>query len=137
MLTMDDLEFALEYASGGSLLGAESHIRKDTGEIINYDEDGNFEALPDDIDDPAKYVQVPTKQELGLGKPLALEFAEQVVPERFDQVREIFRRKGAYGRYKDLLEREGKLEAWYEYEHSKTRVKLLEWCEENDIRIAT
>jgi hypothetical protein len=51
--------------------------------------------LPDDIEDDEKYIAIPDKRELGLGKPLALEFAREFLPGDFDDVRHIFDRKGA------------------------------------------
>ena len=47
----------------------------------------------------------------------------------------IFRRKGAYSRYKDFLESKGVLENWYEYENERQKVALKEWCKENNIEV--
>ena len=45
------------------------------------------------------------KNDLDLGSRLALRFADQHLPEKAaDKVYDIFRRKGAYARFKDLLE---------------------------------
>ncbi|MCK5351545.1 hypothetical protein KAJ77_03150, partial [bacterium] len=51
----------------------------------------------------------------------------------YDDVLGIFRRKGAYGRFKGLLEQKGLLEEWYAFEEEKTRERLLRWCEENGV----
>ena len=58
----------------------------DVGDEMNED-------LPDDIDDGEKYVQLPDKRELNLGKPLVLDFVREVLPEDFDDVRDMFRRR--------------------------------------------
>ena len=50
--------------------------------------------LPDDINDEEKYVALPDKRELGLGKPLVLDFARQFLPDDFDDVRYFFSRRG-------------------------------------------
>ena len=50
------------------------------------------------------------KRELDLGKPLVLDFAREFLPDDYDEVRHIFSRRGAYRRYKNLLERRGALE---------------------------
>jgi hypothetical protein len=92
--------------------------------------------VPEDIDDAGKYIQIPDKRELGLGKALALEFAEQRLPREFDEVQRIFRKKGAYARFKHLLERAGALEQWYEFEASAQEKALREWCEENSIEVS-
>jgi hypothetical protein len=54
--------------------------------------------LPDDIGDSEKFLQIPDKRELDLGKPLALDFARQFLPGDFDDVLQFFRGRGAYAR---------------------------------------
>jgi hypothetical protein len=70
-----------------------------------------------------------------LGKALVLEFTSLYLPEELDQVSSIFRRKGAYSRYKDLLERKGALEDWYQFEEERRGSALKEWCQENHIEL--
>jgi uncharacterized protein UPF0158 len=101
----------------------------DVGDEVN-------EELPDDIDDPEKYVQLPDKRELDLGKPLVLDFVREVLPEDFDDVRDMFRRRGAYARFKDLLDRRRALEHWYDFERKATERALREWCKENSIELS-
>jgi hypothetical protein len=55
--------------------------------------------------DDEKYISIPDKRELNLGKPLVLDFAREFLPVDYDEVRHIFSRRGAYRRYKDLLVR--------------------------------
>jgi hypothetical protein len=74
----------------------------------------NDEELPNDIDDE-KYISIPDKRELDLGKPLVLDFACELLPVDYDEVRHIFSRSGAYRRYKDLLVRRGALKRWYDF----------------------
>jgi hypothetical protein len=57
------------------------------------------------------------------------------LPEELDRVYSIFRSKGAYSIYKDLLERKGFLDEWYKYENERQKVGLKEWCRENNIEI--
>jgi uncharacterized protein UPF0158 len=94
------------------------------------------EELPDDIDDEEKYVQLPDKRELDLGKPLVLDFVREVLPEDFDDVRDMFRRRGAYARFKGLLIRRRALEQWYDFERKSTERALREWCEMNSIELS-
>jgi hypothetical protein len=70
--------------------------------------------LPDDIDHE-KYIAIPDKVELDLGKPLVLDFAREFLPDDYNEVCHIFSRRGAYRRYKDLLVRRGALERWYDF----------------------
>ena len=69
-----------------------------------------LEQLPADIEDEEKYLPIPDKRELGLGKRIALDFSREFVPDDFGVVQEIFRGRGAYGKFKDLLARKGALE---------------------------
>lgn len=72
--------------------------------------------LPENIEDGSIYVAVPNKHDLNLGKNPALTFTEEQLADSYQTVANIFRQRGAYGRFKDLLERKGCLQAWYDYE---------------------
>jgi len=113
----------------------QAFLNKATGEIHWYSElaDG-FEELPEDIDDE-KYIEIPHKHELDLGKNLVFEFAHQYLPDDMEAITLIFRRKGAYSRFKALLERKGYLDRWYEYESQAQGKALRAWCEDNAIEI--
>ena len=76
----------------------------------------DLDELPDDVGDSEKYLQIPDKRELDLGKPLALDFARQFLPKDFDEVRQLFSKRGAYARFKDLLDRRRALDQWYDFE---------------------
>jgi len=93
------------------------------------------EELPEDIDDGRVYVSIPHKHDLNLGKHLALAFAEEHLEASFDAVAGFFRQRGAYGRFKDLLERKGLLQAWYDYEARATEAALRAWCAGQEIAI--
>ena len=93
------------------------------------------EELPDDLDTSDRYLVVPHKTELDLGKDLALRFAAREIPDYSEQVASIFRSKGAYGRFKQLSEDKGVLEKWYKFEEEATEKALREWCAANDIQI--
>jgi hypothetical protein len=57
------------------------------------DLDGLADELPDDIEDDEKYIAIPDKRELDLGKPLVLDFAREFLPDDFDEVRYIFSKR--------------------------------------------
>jgi len=57
-----------------------------TGEIFWHTEIGdNEEELPEDIDDE-KYIAIPYKNDLNLGKQLALSFLQEYLPEPMEKV---------------------------------------------------
>jgi len=61
---------------------------------------------------------------------VALDFAAQELPARFEEIDAIFRRKGAFRRFKDLLEREGLLDRWHAFEEAAEAAALRDWCYE-------
>lgn len=103
----DDLLAAYEWVSS-SPGDSEAFVSRITGNVhwssntMELDDD-----LPEDIEDTCIYVAVPNKHDLNLGKNLALTFAEEQLSDSYQTVADFFRRRGAYGRFKDLLERKG------------------------------
>jgi len=85
--------------------------------------------LPDDPE-TAGYILVPHRRDLDLGKKLALAFAVEELPEAQMDVRDIFSRKGAYRRFKYLLQAKGALERWYAYEERAIEAAMCRWCDD-------
>ena len=112
-----------------------AYLCKETGEIYYTSEMGESDELPEDIDDNDKYIAIPHKNELDLGKILVFEFTKKYLPEEVEKVYSIFRHKGAYSRYKDLLERKGSLDDWHNFEDERQKQALKEWCRENEIEL--
>jgi hypothetical protein len=139
-VTFNDIfdAFLFVDASGGS--GQDAYVCRRTGKIFFHAELSDLaefnDELPDDIADDEKYVAIPDKQELGLGKPLALDFARECLPEDFDEVRDIFSRSGAYPKFKGLLARRRAVDRWHKFENDATNRALCEWCELHSIPLA-
>ena len=91
--------------------------------------------LPDDVEDEEKYLAVPEKHDLDLGRPLVMDFVRQTLPDDVDDVRDMFRSKGAYARFKGLLTRRRALDQWYEFERMATERALREWCALNEVEL--
>jgi hypothetical protein len=134
-ISFDDIENAFFFVSMDQKFMHNAYLCKETGEIFYTSEIGDSDELPEDIDYPDKYISIPHKNELDLGKALVIEFTSEYLPEELDRVYSIFRRKGAYSRYKDLLESKSVLEVWYEFENERQKVALKEWCKENNIQL--
>ncbi len=129
----DDILTAFEFVSAGDSDNS-AYLCRETGAVVWHTEIGdNFEELPDDIDDEAKYVAVPGARDLDLGKPLVMRFADEELADHYDEVAQIFSRRGAYRRFKDLLTREGALDKWYAFEAAAKEKALREWCAENGV----
>ena len=132
-VSFSDLQLAFEFVSSGGMGENEAYVDRQSGKIYWHSESGdNDEKLPDDIDDE-KYIAIPDKKELDLGKALPLDFAREFLPDNYDEVRQIFNRRGAYGRFKDLLLRRGALERWYDFSNKAEEAALREWCAANGI----
>lgn len=134
-VSFDDIENAFFFVSMDKMFMNNAYLCKETGEIFYTSEMGDSDELPEDIDGPDKYISIPHKNELDLGKALVIEFTSEFLPEELERVYSIFRRKGAYSRYKDLLESKGVLEDWYKFENERQKVALKKWCRENKIEI--
>ena len=132
----DDLLAAYEWVSS-SPDDSDAFVSRVTGNVhwssstMELDDE-----LPEDIEDGSIYVAVPNKHDLNLGKNLALTFAEEQLADSFQTVANFFRQRGAYGRFKDFLERKGCLEAWYAYEAKATELALREWAAEEGLSIS-
>ena len=133
---LDDLEFALLFLGGGDMYGNAAWVCRESGAVLCHsDEFDEFGPLPDDIDDENRYVPIPGQHDLDLGKPLALQFARTHLPACYEQVCWMFAHRGAYARFKDLLERQQSLDAWYQWEAEQTRQALRAWCADNGITL--
>ena len=114
----------------------QAFLCKQTGKLYYHSElCDDLDSLPDDIDDSEKFLPIPDKRELDLGKPLALDFAREFLPDDFDDVRRFFSRRGAYARFKDLLHRRACLDQWYDFEGKAEEKALRLWCELNSIEV--
>ena len=130
-----DIEDAFFFVSMDQKFMHNAFLCKETGQIFYTSEMGDSDELPEDIDDSDKYIDIPHKTDLDLGKALVNEFTSKYLPDEVDKVYSIFRRKGAYSRYKDLLDRKGVLDDWYAYEKERQEVALREWCRRESIEL--
>jgi Uncharacterised protein family (UPF0158) len=130
-----ELRDAFDFVSTGEAFDHSAYISLDTGQVFWMSTDADLQEgdAPQDIDDSDRYVALPSQCELGLGRRLALAFAADELPDDYDTVAGFFRRRGAYGRFKGLLDTRGKLERWYEFENRATDEALAAWCAEHGI----
>jgi len=134
-VNLDELEMAFAFSDG---LGEPTpvYVSRLTGELVYDAEDFTGEPCPvEDIDCHPDYVHLPDAFDLDLKQALVWRFVRAHLPEQEPEIREFFRRRGAYGRYKSLLESEGKLEDWFEFENRSTREALVDWCRHNGISV--
>jgi hypothetical protein len=138
--SFSEIELAFEFVSSESVGMNEAFLCRRTGKIYWRSDalglDELEEEIPDDIEDEEKYIAIPNKRELDLGKPLVLDFARDVLPDDFDEVRDMFSRRGAYRNFRALVTRRNVLDRWYAFEAKATERALREWCELNSVELA-
>src|SRR5262249_3743161 len=122
-VSFQDILSAFEFVSFGGMGEHQAFLCRESGKIYWHSDVSDLAGsddldgeLPDDIENDEKYVAIPDKRELDLGKPLAMDFARQFLPKDFSEVRQIFSKRGAYAGFKDLLARKGALDRWYDFE---------------------
>jgi len=133
---LSELLDAFDWVSASGMFENQAYVNRESGKVYwssSTDELG--EELPEDIEDGTLYIAVPHKNEFDLGRSLVLRFVEEQLPDSYERVNGYFHKRGAYARFKDLLERHGRLEAWYQYEARAVEQALREWCEENGLQI--
>ncbi|HTD29712.1 MAG TPA: hypothetical protein VK660_10015 [Xanthomonadaceae bacterium] len=131
---------AFEFTSFSVTVDCTAYVDLETGSLYCVSDHMDLELeedRPDDLETSDRYLALPHKNDLDLGKDLAFAFVHQHLPGEFDKVAGFFRARGAYGRFKDLLDRRGALHAWYAFEEQATESALREWCGRHDIRLVS
>jgi hypothetical protein len=97
---------------------------------------GDFgDELPPDLEDASLFAAVPHKNELDLGRALVFEFLEAQAPALVPMAEAFFRQRGAYAKFKALLERQQLLAQWYDHEAMATQRALQAWASDNGFRV--
>ena len=131
-----ELRSACDFVSFGAPLENSAYICLDTGRIYWQSALSDLEDeedLPDDLETSDRYLAVPHRNDLDLGRRLVLSFVERELPDDISTVVGFFRRRGAYGRFKELMHARSLLARWYDFESRATDEALLAWCAENGI----
>jgi len=131
-----EIENAFMYVAS-AMYGMNSAVLcKDTGKILYRSDTAGIDEIEDEDNlDWDQCIEIPHKNDLDLGRELVFEFVEEYLPADYDRVRQMFRRSGAYSRYKALLEQRGLLKKWDDTENSREERALRKWCEENEIEL--
>jgi hypothetical protein len=134
-LSYRDLLVAFECVSAGAPGETEAYICLTTGRIylvstlVDSDEE-----VPDDIEMSDRYLRLPRRWELGLGRDLVFDFVRSDMPDEWDKMVEFFRRRGAYAEFRQMLRAHGKLDQWYAFETGAVEKALRDWSREHDIQ---
>ena len=130
-----DIEDAFDYVGSQSYGMNEAYLSLDTGKIYYISNLGDSDDLPDDFEESDRYIEIPHKNDLRLGRRLVDEFIGTAAPQLATNVSGIFRARGAYGRFKSLLERHGLIDKWFKFENERELNAIRAWCRENKIQL--
>lgn len=133
---LSELVDALEVTSFAGITGA-AYVSRDTGAVYCTSEDMRDADpdLPEDLDDDALYERMPSRNDLDLGRQLVFGFTRRHLPDQLDRVRDFFHQRGAWGRFKDLLQRHSLLDAWHGYEAEAQEEALRDWARSAGFRV--
>ena len=130
------LRNAFEFVSSAAPATHSAYICTDTANIYWLSSSLELEeAVPEEVATSERYIAVPHKNALQLGQKMALAFIEQVLPDDYNLVASFFRKRGAYRRFRELLQAQGLLEQWFVFEASACDSALLDWCQQRSIQI--
>ena len=135
-INLDELRNAFEFVSSGPSSQNFAYMCMDTGIIYWKSNVMDLEEeIPADLETSDRYIAVPHKNDLQLGQNLALSFIDQEIPHEYNFVASLFRKRGAYRRFKELLQSVGLLEKWFAFEANASDIALQNWCNENNIEL--
>lgn len=137
MITVKFVELldAFDFANYAGPIESMAYINLDTGILYCAADGFDCDDVPDDLETSDRYLALPHKNDLDLGRALALSFAQAHLLDDYDTVLGYFSKRGAYAKFKDLLGHRGVLDTWHSYEKLATERALRDWCEEHDIQL--
>jgi len=136
MIKFSDIQDAFFFVSSAGYGLHTAILSKDTGQMYWRSEEGDLDETSDKDLPWDRCIDIPHRNDLGLGQELVFEFVAEHLPGESEQVEQMFRRRGAYAAFKDLLELKGLLPSWYDFEHAREEQALRQWCDENELQVS-
>lgn len=118
----DNYTYFLDLETGESVFLADELI---TG----FDNEG----LEDEIDgNPERYLRLPTKFEIH-EYHIMEEFIWSLKGENASELEHAIKGRGAFRRFKDMIDRMGITQQWYDFQSEYYRKLSIKWCEEHNL----
>ncbi|MEC9486929.1 MAG: hypothetical protein UMU76_05460 [Prosthecochloris sp.] len=132
-----EIVMAFEFVSSDEEGENFAWVCRDTGEIVYFSEKlGLDERRGQDIHS-GNCFPVPHREALELGRELAFDFIDEVLPGDYAEVRDIFADpEASRSRFRDMLAARGRLDDWKDYEADRISDVLRQWCEARGIELA-
>jgi hypothetical protein len=135
-VSFSDIEDAFLFVGSAPYGTNSAYLNVETGQIFYQSELADIDEIGEEEMDWDQMIEIPHKNDLDLGQSLVFEFVETNLPDDYGRVRDIFGRRGAYGRFKEFLAAKDLLETWYRFENEREQKALRSWCEENAIPLS-
>lgn len=108
---------------------------KTTGELewFNENNENPNDLEIDDIENDPNYVALPTKfdfDDYGIMKDFM--FAQEDEKIR-NEINDAIHRRGAFGNFRNVVERYGLLQTWYDFKQAEYEDHVKDWCEVNGL----
>jgi len=129
-----EIQSGYMFVNSGPEGSSSAILDRETGKLY-YKSSEDEDEMPEDIEDEEKYIGIPHKNDLDLGKRLVFDFVLKFIPDELELIDGFFRHPGAYSNFKNYLSRICKLKEWQKYEEEAEDNALKEWCKENNIEI--
>ena len=128
-----DIEDAFLFVGSAPYGTHSAYLNVETGQVFYQSQMADLDEIGDEEMGWDHMIEIPHKNDLDLGQSLVFDFVEANLPDDYHRVRDIFSRRGAYGRFKEFLDAKDLLDAWYRFEHEREQEALRSWCDENEI----
>jgi hypothetical protein len=134
IVRLDDLRIAL-MATSSFPEPRDAWVEASTGRVFIEGDEIDNEPSPPDLDDPDAWIPIPDRRDLDLGRALAMRFTELHLPNDVAHVAQIFRRSGAWQRFKRLLAERDRIDAWLRFDDAETDRALAEWARDEGLDV--
>jgi len=134
-IKFDDIMEAFSFVNAGGIANNSAVLDNSTGKIYWQSEDTEINEMPEGLLDSETAIEIPQKNKLCLGTELVFSFVNSKIPDDYEKVQDIFNKRGAYSRFKDLLESKEILEEWYAFENESQEKAVRQWCKDNGIKL--
>ena len=109
------------------------YYNKQTGELeyFNYEHENPNDLELEEVEDDEKFIRLPDKFDINDYGILKDFMFVQEDREIRDALYDIIHSKGVFKKFRQVVERFGILEKWYEFNNEEYEDIVKEWCEEN------
>ncbi len=102
-MNYNEIEEAFNFMSHGYYGDHMAMVCRSTGTVCWCTADGENDDIPEEAYESDDWITVPDFKDLRCGQNLVFDFVDERIPADIAQIHSMFRKSGAYARYKDLL----------------------------------